>query len=165
MTTADAITACPWHEPGGAAAAQTICAFLQDIGLTIEVAKIETAMFVPGLAILEGRLLIDPDIASWPGDLLHEAGHIAVVDPERRVNLTEVGDDGGDEMTTIAWSVAAAKASNTSLDILFHPAGYKGGSQSLIENFSRGNTFGVPLLAWYGMTSQHGFPEMTRWLR
>ena len=164
MTEAE-IIACPWHEPGGVEAAETICAFLQDIGITIEVAKIETPMFVPGLAIVEGRLLVDPDIASWPGDLLHEAGHIAVVDPERRATLTEVGDDGGDEMTTIAWSVAATKASDIALNILFHPAGYKGGSQSLIENFSRGNTFGVPLLAWYGMTTEAAYPEMTRWLR
>lgn len=165
MISSAATTACPWHEPGGADAAQAICTFLQDIGITIDIAKIETPMFVPGLAVVNGRILIDPDIASYPGDLLHEAGHIAVAEPQLRPMLTEIGEDGGDEMATIAWSVAAARACDTPLETLFHPAGYKGASDSLIDNFSKGQTFGVPLLAYYGLTSEAAYPKMTRWLR
>jgi hypothetical protein len=103
--------------------------------------------------------------------LLHEAGHIAIADPQRRAAMSDVGSDPGEEMAAIAWSVAAARACNIPLSVLFHPAGYKGDSESLIENFTEGRTFGVPLLAWWGMTQERGcadetvFPAMKRWLR
>jgi len=52
------------------------------------------------------------------------------------------------------------------LEVIFHAAGYRGGSEGLIEAW-RGDRhpFGVPLLVWYGMTSAETFPAMTRWLR
>lgn len=165
MIEASAIANCPWQEPGGAEAAQSICTFLQDIGIELEIAPTGEDTFVPGLAISNGRILVDPAIASYPGDLLHEAGHIAVVLPEARETLCEVGNDGGDEMAAIAWSVAAAHASGTPLDIIFHPVGYKGNAEALIENFSNGCPLGVPLLNWYGLTEQARYPEMDRWLR
>lgn len=121
--------------------------------------------FVPGLAIAHGVLQIDPVGEAHPGDLLHEAGHIAVAEPERRAALSEVGSDAGEEMAAIAWSVAAARACRVSLDVLFHPAGYKGGAAELAADWEEGQPFGVPLLAWYGMTSAGTFPAMSRWLR
>lgn len=165
MTVAKAIADCAWEEPGGVHAARIICTFLDDIGIGVEVAEIDRPMFVPGLTIVEGHIVVDPEIASFPGDLLHEAGHIAVASPERRTLLADVGDDPAEEMTAIAWSVAAARHCALPLDVVFHPKGYKGGSQSLIDNFEGGHTFGVPLLAYYGMTTDATYPEMTRWLR
>jgi hypothetical protein len=162
---------CSWHEPGGVKAAHTICAFLDQIGIGVEIAPIEAKTFVPGLAVVSGTIRIDPRTAAYPGDLLHEAGHIAVAKPEQRAGMSDVGPDPGEEMAAIAWSVAAAYACNIPLPILFHPTGYKGGSESLIENFSEGRTFGVPLLAWWGMTKERGhegeivYPAMMRWLR
>lgn len=162
---------CSWHEPGGIEAARTICSFLDGIGISVEVAPIMGDTIVPGLTVAAGAVRIDPEIAAYPGDLLHEAGHIAVTQPEHRSKLDEVTTDPGEEMAAIAWSVAAAHACDIALPVLFHPHGYKGGSQSLIENFSEGRTFGVPLLAWWGMTKERGgedeivFPAMARWLR
>jgi hypothetical protein len=162
---------CKWHKPGGVDAARAICAFLRQINIAVGIAPIEGETFVPGLAVVAGAIRVDPGTAAYPGDLLHEAGHIAVADPELRTMMSDVDPDPGEEMAAIAWSVAAANACNIPLPVLFHPAGYKGGSESLIENFSEGRTFGVPLLAWWGMTKERGeegdmvFPAMKRWLR
>jgi ABC-type transport system substrate-binding protein len=162
---------CTWRDPGGVEAAQIICAFLDRVGIAVEIQPIDGNSFVPGLTVVSGAIRIDPSIAAFPGDLLHEAGHIAVADPGRRSAMADVGADPAEEMAAIAWSVAAARACDIPLSVLFHPEGYKGGSESLIENFSEGRTFGVPLLAWWGMTNEHGadgaivFPAMARWLR
>lgn len=155
----------PWHEPGGAAAARAIGDFLRQAGFDLAIEPVAGATFLPGLAIDCGRLVIDPAIASYPGDLLHEAGHLAVLDPERRHEAAAVTDNGCDEMAAIAWSVAAAKACGIPLEVLFHPSGYKGESDNLIENFGEGRHFGVPLLAWWGLTTEAEFPAMQRWMR
>ncbi|MDJ0931938.1 hypothetical protein [Breoghania sp.] len=55
-------------------------------------------------------------------------------------------------MATIAWSYAAARHLNISLEVLFHPAGYEGDAEALVENFSTGHYLGVPLLQLYGLT-------------
>lgn len=155
----------PWHEPGGALAAQAIVDFLRSIGIDVVVEPIEEHMFLPGLAVDRGRLAIDPAVPSYPGDVLHEAGHIAVLDPEKRDQRNPVTNDGGEEMAAIAWSVAAAKACGVGLDVLFHPAGYKGEAESLAELFEDKQPFGVPLLAYWGLTTAEHYPGMHRWLR
>ena len=55
---------------------------------------------------------------------------------------------------------------------MFHPHGYRGGAGAILENFSAGRYFGVPLLAAYDMCVDPGvkgkpgaFPLMLRWLR
>ena len=159
------LVACRWHEPGGLAAAETIAAFLEGAGIHLKVEPLTGPSFVPGLAIENGTIQIDPGGAAHPGDLLHEAGHIAVAEPARRALLSEVGVDGGEEMAAIAWSVAAARACGVELAVLFHPEGYKGESEWLRGLFEQGQPFGVPLLAWYGLTSAQDYPSMTRWLR
>jgi hypothetical protein len=158
-------TTCNWQEPGGAVAARTICAFLDSIGIPVVLADYEDREFVPGMAVQSGRIMVAPGGAGYPGDLLHEAGHIAVADPQRRAAMDEVGDDPGEEMAAIAWSVAAARACGIPLEVLFMPAGYKGGSPELIRDWETGQPFGVPLLGYWGMTSAAEFPKMRRWLR
>lgn len=165
MSVAAAFRAIDWHEPGGAEAAGRIAEFLDHIGVDLRVEPLAVPDFLPGMAIVAGALVVDPDMPSYPGDLLHEAGHLAVLDPAVRGQRDAVTDEGGAEMAAIAWSVAAARACEIPLEVLFHPAGYKGGSDSLIEAFSAGRPFGVPLLAWWGLTTEAAFPAMTRWLR
>ncbi len=165
MVESEALAECRWREPGGPAAARTICAFLESIGIAVELAVPAGPGVVPGLAVHRGAVQVDPDGEAFPGDLLHEAGHIAVADPQCRATLEAVGDDPGEEMAAIAWSVAAARASGVPLEVLFHPEGYKGGADSLIAAFEGGGGAGVPLLGWYGMTGDAGFPAMARWLR
>jgi hypothetical protein len=151
-----------------------IAGFLEEIGITVLVESIPAATFLAGLAIRGGCLIVDPDRLEWPGDLLHEAGHIAVSAPELRPSLETLAEDGGDEMAAIAWSWAAALALGIAPDILFHQGGYKGGSQALVDNFGQGRFIGVPLLQLYEMSiephrAEPGgpapYPHMIRWLR
>ena len=104
-----AVRQCRWSEPGGLDAALRIGAFLQEIGIEVEVGPVEGSV-LPGMTVRRGRICVDPDIPAYPGDLLHEAGHVAVSDPATRDAIEAIEADPGDEMAAIAWSVAAAHA-------------------------------------------------------
>jgi hypothetical protein len=107
--------------------------------------------------------------------LLHEAGHLAVMEPERRRRChMNVGNRAAEEMMAIAWSFAACTHLGIHPRVVFHPEGYKGGSDALIENFTAGRYFGVPMLQWVGMTLDEAraaelglqpYPHMLKWLR
>ena len=151
-----------------------IAVFLGSIGIGATQEAPGDDSFLPGLAVRKGRVVYDRERLAWPGDLLHEAGHIAVSDPAVRSHLDQVGDDPGEEMGAIAWSWAAALASGIAPDVLFHPGGYRGASPAFIANFGAGRYFGVPILASHGMTREPhvarregrpGYPQMIRWLR
>lgn len=66
-------------------------------------------MFLPGISIRNGSLVIDKEKLKYPDDILHEAGHLAVVPPEDRAVLNEHNiairpQREAEEMMTIAWS-------------------------------------------------------------
>jgi hypothetical protein len=146
--------------------------FVRGIGIAVRPAALAEPTFLPGLDIGNGILLVDETRLSYPGDLLHEAGHIAVTDPAVR-NAPTLSPDPGDEMATLAWSYAAALQLRLDPAVVFHPDGYKGGSSALLENFAAGRYVGVPLLHCYGMTVEprlaapgvDPYPHMLRWLR
>ncbi len=151
-----------------------IAAFIAGVGIPVEPALLEASTPCPGMVARRGVLLVDEARLAYPGDLLHEAGHIAVCDPALRPSLEAIGDDGGEEMAAIAWSYAASRELGLEPRVLFHPAGYKGGADALIAAFEGQGGVGVPLLEWYGMTlgpksaAAQGaapFPHMRRWLR
>jgi hypothetical protein len=151
-----------------------IAGFLARIGIPLSAEPLDGEPFLPGIAIRDGGLVYDPNRLLYPGDLLHEAGHIAVTDPKLRPGLSAPSDDPGEEMAAIAWSCAAAVEIGLAPEILFHPNGYRGASAALIENFSNGRDVGVPWLAAWDMTTEihrarkHGgvpYPTMQRWLR
>jgi hypothetical protein len=152
---------------------ERLAAFVHGIGIDVRAAQLPEPTFLPGLDIRHGAVLIDEQRLSHPGDILHEAGHLAVTDPVERT-ADRLSPTPGDELTTIAWSYAALRHLNLAPEIVFHPDGYKGGSESIIENFTHGHYFGVPLLQLYGMTveprlaAERGvepYPHMLRWLR
>lgn len=168
---APALADCPWLEPGGMEAALRIAEWLETIGIPIRVAPLPDDILMPNTDVIDGEIIIDPARPGWPGDLLHEAGHLAVTAPERRAS-GGMSDDPAEEMASIAWSAAAARACGVPLEVLFHDAGYKGRAAEMIETFSSGRPFGTPMLALWGMTAErpgnHGlpvFPDMARWLR
>jgi hypothetical protein len=131
-----------------------ILAFLQQIGLPIARAELQAPTFLPGIAIRRGVLTADESKLLYPGDLLHEAGHLAVMIPEERTRCDgDAGPDAGAEMAAIAWSYAAALHLGLPPEIVFHPNGYRSGAASILENFSQGHYFGVPLLQCYGLTT------------
>jgi hypothetical protein len=153
----------------------TLSAFVNSIGLRTQPAHIAQHTFLPGLHIADGTILIDESRLLFPGDILHEAGHLAVTPSERRDTLSgNAGADAGEEMMAIAWSYAAAVHLGVDLALVFHPDGYRGGSQAILENFAHGRYVGVPLLQWLGMTADTKaakelnvapYPHMLKWLR
>ena len=160
-------------EPGAVTAA--IVEFLSSIGLETRAGAVEGTSFVPGITVDRGVIVFDPATMKYPGDLLHEAGHLAVKPPAERARATvDMGSDPAEEMTAIAWSYAAALEIGIPPEVVFHAAGYRGGSQSLIENFAEGRFLAVPMLEWLGMTygekrarelGASPYPQMRRWLR
>ncbi len=139
--------------------------FLTTIGLEVRFDRVPTDTFLMGLQIRNGSLIIDIDRLIHPGDILHEAGHLACMPPDIRKTMDDdlvPGDlHGGGEMMAIAWSYAACLHLEIDPAVVFHQDGYKGGSQNILDNFSQGNYFGVPLLQWCGMTD--AFPVMRSW--
>ena len=87
---------------------RAILAFLDRIGIPVAIEPIVGETTLPAMTVRHGALVVDPDRLTWPGDLLHEAGHIAVTDPALRPTLDVVSGDPGEEMAAIAWSYAAA---------------------------------------------------------
>lgn len=168
-------SACTWRdEGGGAAAAARILPFLEEIGIEVDWIGEAKEQLLGGLAIVGGRILIDPETPVWPGDLLHEAGHIAAVAPEARPTLGPLDADATDEMVAIAWSYAASLPCELPLKHLFHDGGYRGDSAALITSYATGRYIGAPMLGVYGMTADlrtalaegiPAFPALSRWLR
>ena len=131
-------------------------------------------MLSAGLYEKQWKNLIDKKEVKYPGDLLHEAAHIAVVPLAERPylegeNIGNRKDSDAEEMMSIAWSFAACIHLDINPHFVFHEYGYKGGGASIVENFERGNYFGVPMLQWLGMTASAKdspgpkvYPEMTK---
>lgn len=152
----------------------TITDFLTGLGLYGGSVVLEEKTFLPGVDIVAGKLVVDESRLLYPGDLLHEAGHLAVVPSEERSRLNgDVGSGPGDEMGAIAWSWAALRHLGLAPEVVFHPHGYRGASASIITAFSQDGGFGVPILEWKELTatgehaSQLGvppFPHMLKWL-
>jgi hypothetical protein len=153
----------------------SIVRFLQEIGLEVRPGEVVGETFVPGIEVRAGALLFDEAKLLYPGDLLHEAGHLAVMTPKERAIANATVDTGpGEEMAAIAWSYAAALHIGIDLAIVFHPEGYKGDSKMILENFAGECYFGVPLLGWFGLTTEERmaaklntepYPKMAKWLR
>lgn len=147
---------------------QKIVDFLMGIELRVGPCELEAGTFLPGVEVQDGILWFDPERLLHPGDLLREAGHLAILTAaERERACDEVFTEGGDEMASIAWSYAACRHLGLPLEILFHGDGYRGEAASLIENFQAGRSLGVPVLVWKGMTVSEGsqaFPKMQHWL-
>ena len=158
---------------------ETIVAFLREIGIGIEVAALPDATFLPGVRLRNGGLLYDPDRLTWPGDLLHEAGHIAVTPASRRARLSDAlaeheEDADGGELEATAWAYAAIVHLQLAPEVLFHAGGYHGQSAGLIQTYALGVYPGCRGLVENGMTlageaaRERGvapYPCMLRWLR
>lgn len=157
----------------------TIVDFLQSIGITVQSGEVSGDTFLPAIRITGGVLVYDAQRLRWPGDLLHEAGHIAITPAAQRAGLTDALD-GNDlaphagEVEAIAWSWAALVHLGLPPELLFHPEGYKGQSAGLMLTYSMGIHPGAVGLARAGMTSADAasaaggvaqYPAMHRWMR
>jgi hypothetical protein len=156
-----------------AALTARIVDFLTSVGIALEAATLPDDGFLPAMTVRDGVLLYDPARLQWPGDLLHEGGHIAVTDPALRPMVTDfnaVETSDGDEMAAICWSYAAALAAEIDPRVVFHDHGYKGDGAHLAETYAGGGYIGLPMLQYYGLAARPGehhppFPAMIKWLR
>jgi hypothetical protein len=129
--------------------------FIRGLGSGVRAGALPDKTFLPGLDIQFGAIVVDEEKLAYPGDLLHEAGHIAVSAPATR-NGARLAPTDGDPA------------------VVFHPGGYKSGSNALITAFTSAANPGVPLLQYFGMTVEPKFaaargvtpfPHMLRWMR
>jgi len=116
---------------------ERIAAFVRGIGIDVRAAHVGEDTFLPGLAIAHGAILVDAARLKYPGDLLHEAGHIAVADHDER-RAPALSPTLGDEIAAQAWSYAALRHLDLSPELVFHADGYKGSSRALIAAYSAG---------------------------
>jgi hypothetical protein len=141
--------------------------FVEGIGLNVRREVLPGPTFLPGITIDQGELIIDTALLLWPGDIFHEAGHLATASPSRRSVIGgTLAVTPAEEMAAIAWSYAAAVSAGVDPSIIFHEGGYKSDGPELIAQYASGNAPGgpgVPLLRDFGMTST--FPQMDHWLR
>jgi hypothetical protein len=158
---------------------ETIVAFLRDVGIRVREGSVGDDAFLPGLVVERGEIIFDAAKLTWPGDLLHEAGHIAVTPPAQRCHLPEslAGhpiDAQGGEVEATAWAYAASVALGLPPEVLFHEGGYHGKSAGLVMTYAMGVYPGCRGLAEAGMTllgdraGQCGvtpYPHMVKWLR
>ena len=157
-----------------------ITAFLEEIGIGVVPASLAPDEgFLPGIRLWRGELIVDESRLAYPGDLLHEAGHIAVAPPSLRaelsgsVDLPSV-DMGALEVAAVAWSYAAALAIGLDPAVVFHAGGYRGRSAGLLATYGAGVYPGANLLEEAGMTATgpraealgvQPYPHMLRWLQ
>lgn len=162
-----------------ALALESIVAFLVSIGLAPQVAVLDASTLLPGVDIGAGKLLLDRSRLLWPGDLLHEAGHIAVTPAALRPTLNGALDDHtlaphAGEVEATAWAFAAVTAIGLHPALLFHAGGYHGASERLIFTYTHGVYPGAGGLSAAGMVASSAdvrerglpaYPAMLRWLR
>jgi hypothetical protein len=149
---------------------ETIVKFLYSIDITVIKQKLPNDTFLPGLKIFGNSILLDVEKLKYPGDLLHEAGHLAITDAKVRplIGTPEIGENwptDGEEIAAILWSYAACCFLNLDPEIVFHPNGYKNDSKWLIEQFNSKNFIGLPLLEWMNFCNKEEFPKMKKWIR
>lgn len=158
---------------------ERILAFLRQVGLRVAEAPVEDEAFLPGVRIADGGLVFDRTRLRWPGDLLHEAGHLAVLPAAVRDSFS--GDLAGHEdiphageLEAMAWAYAATLAAGLDPSVLFHEGGYRGQSAALQLTYAMGVHPGAEGLAKAGLTHRRTaedtmgpatYPAMRQWLR
>ncbi len=151
---------------------ERITAFLHGIGLKVEFSPVPSTSLLPGLQMIRNGLRVDTETLLYPGDMLHEAGHLALMTEDRRYTDFPVANDPAEEIGALAWSYAAAVHLGLPSEVVFHEHGYKGQSRALIAEFAKPrDQIGLPMLWWTGLTTQQFpnkpsiYPRMLRWLR
>jgi hypothetical protein len=153
--------------------------FLTAIGIEVVPMRLDGECFLPGIRVESGRLYVDESKLIYPGDLLHEAGHLAVAPAEVRPTLSgEVIIPGADmnavEVQATAWAYAAVTHLNLDPGLLFHEGGYAGKSQGLLFTYGSGVYPGAHSLGEMGMTAAGNiarelgvapYPNMLKWVR
>lgn len=158
---------------------QRLADFIAHIGIEIRSVEISEKTFLPGVLVQNGKILVDESKLTYPGDLLHEAGHLAMAAADLRPTLSgEVALPGVRmepvEVQAIAWSYAAILHLGMDPTVVFHEGGYGVESERLLFNFTIGAYIGVNGLQDAGLTAMGDkatelgvapYPHMIKWLR
>jgi hypothetical protein len=150
--------------------------WLTSVGIDVDRRVIAVPGAVPGVTLGGGGLVVDPSGPAHVGDLLHEAGHLALLPPSVRARAEgRLDDSWGTEMEAgaICWSVAAAWHLGLDLRAILHDHGYRGAGSRLASTFEAGVFPGLPLLIDAGLAhaprsapvGAPAYPAMIRWLR
>lgn len=166
---------------------------LRKFGLQVDLAK-GASGFVPGVRIHEGGIVFDPDHAQ-PSNLLHEAGHLAVIPSQFRAlatddiskvqkhmiseidalfdqDSTQIDSplcravmQSGDPEAT-AWAFAAGREIGVPDEQIILDEEYGGEGQFVRLGLSMNAYVGINGLVASGMcTSTKTYPAMRRWLQ
>ncbi len=152
--------------------------FFDEIGIETRFEKLDESCFLPGLSIKDGVIIIDREALKYPGDILHEAGHVAVVPAAERSVLSASAIENrpmraAEEMMAIAWSYAVCRHLDLDPYFVFHDEGYKGGGNYIADRFNDKQYFGLPMLQWKGMAADEKkavelgvrpYPFMIKWV-
>ena len=169
----------PAHTPEWTSNLERIASFLKSIGIPVTEGPVAPSALLPGVDIVDGGIVYDRDRLTWPGDLLHEAGHIAVIPAALRPRLGgKLGEDvmaeRAGEAEATAWAWAALVAIGLDPKVLFHEGGYQGRSPDLAFSYSMGSYPGAGGLIANGMALPASdaakralppYPHLIRWLR
>lgn len=156
-----------------------ILLFIDEIGLKVIECNLPENTFLPGLNLGPDCIYLDRAKLLYPGDLLHEAGHLAITEGTQRrkigtADIDPTWPNGGEELGAILWSYAALKHIGIAPEVVFHEYGYKGEAKWLIDNFESENYVGLPFLEWTGIAyspiraEKEGvacFPYVLKWIR
>jgi hypothetical protein len=156
-----------------------LAGFLNGIGLEVISGRVQGETFLPGIEVKDGRLIVDQPRLLYPGDLLHEAGHLAVMSGVMKKGLSgNLMESGADtaliEVAAIAWPYAACLHLEIDPAIVFHPAGYRGKSAALLLGFSLGVYPGANQLQSVGLAATSAearaagvplYPHILKWAR
>jgi hypothetical protein len=148
--------------------------------------------FISGVAIKNGTLIIDKDCSI--SNLLHEAGHLAVLPKEYR---TQANDDLAhvlrkmykevdcskeenrrfmqcEDAEATAWAYAFGIRCNVDTDLIIDSDQYDGTGRDVLESLALGSGFGVSglsRLGWCATNKIHSissglpmFPHLIKWL-
>jgi hypothetical protein len=159
--------------------------FLDRIEMPFKAGPFGQDGFLPGIQIVNGVMLIDPDRLVGSGDVLHEAGHIVIVPSRWRSSLgndviesldevVATDPDAADDFqlqTSIkmsefmaqAWSYAALKDLGLPPECVFFPGSYKYHPDMkphpMATWVESGTHFGIMALSQVGMTGGLGLFE------
>lgn len=155
-----------------------ILAFLDAIGIPAREGAVPADAFLPGVLIEAGGLVISAEACVCAGDVLHEAGHLAVLPAAVRPGIggdvdaclsdlraahpDRAGDPAwtcvfsGGDTPAIAWSFAAAVAVGLPTRAIFIQEGYKASQgmdpQVLHDQVAHGFFPGIMHLVRAGLT-------------
>ncbi|MFA7379416.1 MAG: hypothetical protein WC150_03075 [Bacteroidia bacterium] len=157
---------------------QTMINFIVSVGIPVRKTKLPEGLPIPGINVENGVLLVDEYNLLYPGDLLYQAGRIAILPENERSQYMGKDDPNKDKeategMVAMCWSWAALTHLQLSPEVVFHNNGYKGQSVQIIQGYQSGAYMGLPMLQFYDMAYEpqqaslrelKPFPFMYKWL-